>query len=250
MDRLANKLAVITGGTSGIGLSTAQLFKAEGAKVITNARNEQRRQETLDAHSDLFEEVVVADVTDVSALEHFFNQVGERYQQIDVLFLNAGSGTPAPIEHITEEMFDREMAVNLKGVFFSIQKALPFLKEGASVVLNTSVANQLGMANFSIYSAAKAAVRSLAKSLSAELVGRGIRVNAVSPGPIETPFFSKTGMSEEQINQAASQILSQVPMNRFGKPEEVAKFVVFLASDESSYLLGTETEVDGGMATL
>lgn len=250
MNRLADKIAVITGGTSGIGLATARVFKENGARVITNARNEQRKAETLDAYGDLFDAVHVADVTSVAELDDFFAKVGAAYGRVDVLFLNAGAGKPAPIEVVTEASFDQEMAVNLKGVYFGIQKALPYLQEGASIVLNTSIVNQKGMAGFSVYSAAKAAVASLIRSLSAEFVDRGIRVNAVSPGPIETPFFSKTGMNEEQINQAAQQIISQVPIKRFGKPEEVAKFVLFLASDESSFMLGTETEVDGGMATL
>ncbi len=250
MSKLAGKVAVITGGTSGIGLATAQKFKAEGAQVITNARHEQRREETLAAHSELFDDVFLADVAQVADLDRFFKQVGEKYGKVDVLFLNAGKGTPGPIEHVSEEDFDQEFGVNVKGVFFSVQKALPFLSEGSSIILNSSVANQLGMAGFSVYSATKGAVKTLAKAFSAELIPKKIRVNAVSPGPIETPFFSKTGMSEEQINEAASSIQSQVPMGRFGKSEEVANYVTFLASDESSYIIGTELEVDGGMATL
>lgn len=250
MTRLQGKVAVITGGNSGIGLATAKLFKENGAQVITNARNGKRLAETKEAHGDLFADILVADVSKVDELESFFNAVGNKYGKIDVLFLNAGLGSPAPVEHATEAQFDKEFGVNVKGVFFSVQKALPFLTKGASVVLNTSVANQLGMAGFSLYSATKAAVRSLARSLSAELIGKGIRVNAVSPGPISTPFFSKTGMTEEQINEAAQGILQGVPMGRFGEPVEVANYVLFLASDESSYMIGTEVEVDGGMATI
>lgn len=250
MSKLQGKIAVITGGNSGIGLATSRIFQKEGATVITNARNEKRAEETKTQHGDLFSDIIVADVSKVSELEKLFHTVGEKYGKIDTLFLNAGLGKPSPIEHVTEEAFDYEFGVNVKGVFFSIQKALPFLVEGSSVILNTSIVNQMGMANFSVYSATKAAVRSLAQSLSAELVDRGIRINAVSPGPIETPFFNKTGMTEDQINETAQHILQSVPMKRFGKPEEVAKYVLFLASEDSSFMIGTEVEVDGGMATL
>ncbi len=250
MEKLTGKIAVITGGTSGIGLTTAKLFKENGATVITNARTEQRRQETLDQHGDLFTDVFPADVSRVGEIEDFFKRIGEQYGRIDVLFLNAGAGTLLPLEATTEADFDREFAVNVKGVYFGIQQAAPLLTKGASVVLNTSIVNQKGMPNMSIYSATKAAVRSLAKSLSAELVSQGVRINAVSPGPIETPFFSKTNLNEEQIGAIAGSIVEQVPMKRFGKAEEVAKYVLFLASDDSSYMIGTEVEVDGGMATL
>lgn len=250
MSKLNGKVTVITGGTSGIGLATAKAFKANGAKVITNARHAQRQAETQREHSELFDDVFIADVSKVNEIETFFKQVGEKYGKIDALFLNAGMGIPSPIGNVTEEQFDKEFNVNVKGVYFSVQQALPFLTKGASVILNTSIVNQKGMAGFSVYSASKAAVRSFARSLSAELIGQGIRVNAVSPGPISTPFFTKTGMTEEQINEVAQGILSGVPMGRFGAPEEVANYVLFLASDDSSYMVGTEVEVDGGMATL
>ncbi len=250
MTKLAGKVAVITGGNSGIGLATAQLFKENGAIVITNARNEQRLAETKEQFPNLFADIIQADVSKAEEISAFFKAIGDKYQKIDALFLNAGLGVPAPLDQVTEEQFDYEFDVNVKGVFFSVQKALPYLKEGASVILNTSIVNQKGMPGFSVYSATKAAVRSFARTLSAELVGRGIRVNAVSPGPIETPFFSKTGMSEEQINEVAQGILQGIPLGRFGKAKEVANYVLFLASDDSSFMVGTEVEVDGGMATL
>ncbi len=250
MGKLNGKIAVITGGTSGIGLATAKAFKSEGATVITNARHAERRDEALQQHGDLFDHVGIADVGKVDELDRFFKEVGDKYGKINTLFVNAGFGQPAPIEAATEAHFDSQFDVNVKGLYFSIQKALPYFEGGGSIILNTSIANQLGMAGFSVYAATKAAVRSFARTLSAELVGRGIRVNAVSPGPIETPFFNKTGMTPEQIEQAAGQILQNVPIGRFGKPEEVASYVVFLASDDSSFMLGTEVEIDGGMATL
>ncbi len=250
MTKLAGKVAVITGGNSGIGLATAQLFKENGATVITNARNEKRLAQTKEQHPDLFSNIIQADVTKLDEVSQFFQTIGEQYGKIDVLFLNAGIGIPAPLEQVTEDQFDYEFDVNVKGVFFSVQKALPYFTEGSSVILNTSIVNQKGMAGFSVYSATKAAVRSFARTLSAELIGQGIRVNAVSPGPIETPFFSKTGMTEEQIGEVAQNILKGVPMGRFGKAREVANYVLFLASEDSSYMIGTEVEVDGGMATL
>jgi len=250
MGKLAGKIAVITGGTSGIGLASAKLFKAEGATIITHARHEARKAETLANHEGLFDYVGVADAGKVSEVDAFFKEVGEKYGKIDVLFLNAGFGKPSPIEYVTEDFFDSQFAVNVKGLFFSIKSALPYLGKGASVVLNTSIANQLGMTNFSVYAATKAAVRSLARTLSAELVGRGIRVNAVSPGPIETPFLVNAGFSNEQIEAMTGFILSQTPIGRFGQPEEVAKAALFLASDDSSFILGEELVIDGGMATL
>jgi len=250
MTKLERKVAVITGGNSGIGLATAQLFKEQGATVITNARNEKRLAETKSQFPELFADVFQADVTKLNELDAFFKVIGQKYGKIDILFLNAGLGSPRPIDQVTEDQFDHEFNVNVKGVYFSVQKAIPYLAEGSSVILNTSVVNQKGMAGFSVYSATKAAVRSFSRTLSSELIGKGIRVNAVSPGPIDTPFFSKTGMSEEQIGEFAQGILQSVPLGRFGQAQEVANYVLFLASDDSSYMIGTEVEVDGGIANL
>lgn len=249
MKKLANKIAVITGGNSGIGLATAQLFQEQGAQVIINARNEKRLKETKEQLGDQFD-VLQADVSKVDELTAFFNAIGEKYGRIDVLFLNAGIAPFAPVDQVDEAFFDKVFNVNVKGVFFSVQKALPYLSEKASIILNTSVVNQMGMPQASIYSASKAAVRSLAQTISAELVGRGIRVNAVSPGPIQTPIYGKLGFTEEQTNEMAQGILSQVPMGRFGAPDEIAKAALFLATEDSSFILGAEIEVDGGMSTL
>ncbi len=250
MSKLEKKVAVITGGNSGIGLATAQTFKNEGAIVVTNARNQQRLEETQADHGDLFDDVILADVTKVDQLESLFNSVGEKYGQIDVLFLNAGIAKFLPIEHVDDGFYNAHFDTNVRGIIFGVQKALPYLKEGSSIILTTSVVNQMGMANSSVYAATKAAVRSLAQSLSAELVDRGIRVNAVSPGPIETPIFGKMELEQEQIDEMAQGILGKVPLKRFGTSEEVAKAALFLASNDSSFVVGAEIEVDGGMATL
>lgn len=249
MKKLSNKVAVVTGGNSGIGLAAAREFKAEGAQVIINARNAERLAQTQTELGDEFD-ILQADVQKIDELAGFFQQVGEKYGKIDVLYLNAGIAWFAPIEQADEAFFDAQFNTNVKGVFFSVQKALPYLSEGASVIITSSIAGQTGMPNGHVYGATKAAVTSLAKSLSAELVGRKIRVNAISPGPIETPIFSKMGLPEEAIQEMAGGILQQVPMGRFGTSEEVAKLALFLASDDSAYIIGTDIEVDGGMATL
>ncbi|MGB0522015.1 MAG: SDR family oxidoreductase [Flammeovirgaceae bacterium] len=249
MARLENKVAVITGGNSGIGLATAHLFKKEGASVVINARNEQRLAETKAEVGDDFE-VLQLDVSKTSELEQFYKQVGEQHGKIDVLFLNAGIGIFQPVDAWDEATFDHLVNVNVKGVFFGVQKALPYLAEGASVIINTSISNQMGMPASSVYAASKAAVRSLARTLSAELLPRGIRVNAVSPGPIATPIYDKMGMPQEQLDEFANGIKQQVPLGRFGSPEEVAHTILFFASPESSYVVGTELEVDGGMTNL
>lgn len=249
MARLENKVAVITGGNSGIGLATAQLFKKEGATVIINARNEKRLAETKEAVGEDFD-VLQLDVSNTAELEQFYAQISEKHGKIDVLFLNAGIGIFQPIDAWDEATFDHLINVNVKGVFFGIQKAIPHLAEGASVIINTSISNQMGMPASSAYAATKAAVRSLARTLSAELLPHGIRINAVSPGPISTPIYSKMGMPEQQLNEFADGIKQQVPLGRFGNPEEVANTILFFASPESSYVVGTELEVDGGMTNL
>ena len=250
MGKLNGKVAVITGGNSGIGLATAKLFKEEGATVIINARNEQRLAETKAEFNGTFDAIIQADVSEVSQLESLFNQVGNQFGKIDILFLNAGVALFAPLEALDEDTFDKQFNINVKGVFFGVQKALPHLADGASIIINSSVVNQIGMPNASAYAASKAAVRSLSRTFSAELVGRGIRVNTVSPGPIETPIYGKLGFTEEQTQEMAGGILSQVPLGRFGTPDEIAKTVLFLASDDASYIVGAEIEVDGGMVNV
>ena len=250
MADLTGKIALVTGGGNGIGLASAKALKAAGATVVTAGRNEKRAEDFRTQYGDVFDKVYVADAGSVPETNAFVEQVGKDYGRIDVIFANAGFGEPAPLGHITEENFDKQFNVNVKGVIFTVQAALPYLKEGASIILNSSIANQLGFANFSVYAATKGAVKTLGKIMAAELVGKGIRVNVVSPGPIDTGFFGATGMSEEEQAQTGEYIKGQVPMGRFGKAEEIGAYVAFLASDGSTYMTGTEVEIDGGMATL
>ena len=247
--RLENKIALITGGNSGIGLATAKQFKAEGATVIVTARSEESYKV---AKSEIGEEfdVVKTDVTNLGELDGLFDHIKNKYGRLDVVFANAGIAKFAPLEAINEELFDSQFNTNVKGLFFTVQKAAPLLSKGASVILNSSISNTKGMPNTNIYAATKAAVRSLARTLSAELVGRGIRVNAVSPGPIDTPIYSKLGLPEEAVKDFAKQIEETTPIGRFGHADELAKVALFLASDDSSFLLGAEIVADGGISQL
>jgi NAD(P)-dependent dehydrogenase (short-subunit alcohol dehydrogenase family) len=249
MSRMQNKVAVITGGNSGIGLATAKAFVKEGAKVALLGRD----SETLDAAVAELGDAALGirgDVTSPEDLDRLFSTVEQQLGKIDVLFVNAGVAQVRPIDAVDEAHFDLIFGVNVKGAYFTVQKAVPLLNDGASVILNTSVANQTGNANFSVYSASKAALRSLARTLSAELVDRGIRVNAISPGPIETPIYGRLELPEQVIDELAEQFSSRVPLKRFGSPDEIASGVVFLASADSSFILGHELVVDGGMTQL
>ena len=249
MKRLEGKVAVVTGGNSGIGRATAREFSEQGARVVISGRD----QQTLDeAKREIGGDVltVKADVSDLADTDRLFAVVKEKFGKVDVLFVNAGVGKFAPLEAVTEKFFDEIMDINFKGAYFTIQKALPFLNDNASIILNTSINAHIGMPNSSVYAASKAALLTLARTLSSELVARGIRVNAVSPGPVTTPIFNRMGLPPEQLQQIAEGIQSQVPMKRFGTPEEIAKTVLFLASSDSSFLLGTEIVADGGMSQL
>ena len=246
MKALEGKVAVITGGSSGIGLATAKLFQQAGARVAISGRN----QQALDAAAKELGNGIVtvqADAGKVQDAEALFAAVNGKLGHIDVLFANAGIAKFAPVGEVSEAFYDEIFDINVKGVFFTLQKALPFLNDKASIVLNTSVVNQSGLPNTSVYAASKAAVRSLARTLAAELAGRGIRVNVVSPGPIETPIFGKMGLPKETLDAFAANVVSQMPLKRFGRPEEVAQTALFLASDASSYITGVEVNVDGGL---
>ena len=247
MSKLNNKVAVITGGNSGIGLAIAKEFTNQNANVVIFGRN----QETLDqAVSEISNGTlaVQGDVRNSQDLDKLFQLVKDKYGKIDTLVVNAGGAKMAPIEHVTEELFDEINDINYKGAYFTVQKALPLLSAGASVTLVSSVANIKGFPGMSVYSASKAAVRSLARTLAAELAPRGIRVNSLSPGPIDTPIFNRIGLPEEQIDEAKQNFASQVPIKRLAKPEEMASVALFLASEDSSYVNGADIAADGGLA--
>ena len=246
MSKLNNKVAVVTGGSSGIGLATDHRFIADGAQVVITGRN----QETLDAAvAELGERAtgIRGDVANLEDLDRLFAQVQEQFGRVDVPFANAGIAPFVPLEAVTEKHFDVLFNINVRGLFFTVQKDLPLLSEGASVILNASVVSQSGLPNTSVYSATKAAVRSLGRTLAAELSPRGIRVNVVSPGLIETPLVGKLGLSQDEVEAFGAQIVQQTPLGRLGKPEEIASTVAFLASDDASYFAGADLVADGGM---
>jgi NAD(P)-dependent dehydrogenase (short-subunit alcohol dehydrogenase family) len=249
MARLAGKVAVIVGGNSGIGLASAKAFVREGANVVIAGRD----QATLDhASRELGTGVVAvrADVSQLSDLDRLFTTTRERFGRIDVLFANAGIAHFVPVEEVSEKFFDSIFDVNTKGLFFTVQRALPLFTRGTSVILTTSSVAERGLRGASVYAASKAAVRSLARSFSAELAERGVRVNVLCPGPVDTPIFGRMELPPEAMKAMSETIRSRVPMKRFGRPEELANAAVFLASDESSFMLGAEVAVDGGSAQL
>lgn len=249
MDRLKGKRALITGGTSGIGLETARQFLAEGARVAVTGTN----PETLEAARKALGPdalVIKADASDVAGQKAVADAVKQAFGGLDVVFVNAGIALLKPIADWDEAGFDRVFDINVKGPYFLLQALLPILANPASIVLNTSVNAHVGMPNSSVYGASKAALQSFIRTLSGELIGRGIRLNAVSPGPIATPLYGKLGFSEADLKTVADSIKGQVPAGRFGEPSEIAKAVVFLASDEAAYTVGAEIMIDGGMGTL
>jgi NAD(P)-dependent dehydrogenase (short-subunit alcohol dehydrogenase family) len=249
MSRLNGKFALITGGTSGIGLATAQLFEQEGAKVAITGQS----QERLDrASKQLGAEVLAlrADMRSPDDLDAVFAQIKERWGKLDILFVNAGITKFGSLLDADKAFIDETMDTNFKGSLFTVQKAVPLMPKNSSIVFNTSINNRMGMPNSGIYSASKAALRSIVRVLAAELIDRGIRVNAVSPGPINTPLYTKLGIPQQQVEQVAAKLQQTIPMKRFGTPDEIAKAVLFLASDEASFVLGAELVVDGGWTEL
>ncbi|NKJ42244.1 SDR family oxidoreductase [Novosphingobium sp. SG720] len=245
-----NKVVVITGGTSGIGLATAQAFVAAGASVFITGR----RRDTLDAAIKAIGGRVTgvrSDMSNLADIDRLYDAVQQQHAQIDVLFANAGGGSFAPLGAISEEQYQQTFDTNVKGVLFTVQKALPLLRDGAAVVMTSSTAAVTGTAAFSVYSATKAAVRSFARSWILDLKDRKIRVNAVSPGPIETTGLVELAGADAAAQQGLLDILAgQVPLGRVGQPQEVAKAVLFLASDQASFVNGIELFVDGGMAQI
>ena len=248
-NKLEGKIAVITGGNSGIGLATAKRFVSEGSYVFITGR----RQKKLDvALSETGNNVtgVQGDVSDLADLDRLYNTVKDQKGHNDILFANAGIAQFAPLGEISEEHFDNIFRINVKGLLFTVQKALPLFHDGGSIILNASIGSSKGVEESSVYSATKAAVRSFARTWTVDLRHRKIRVNAISPGPIDTPIFGNLLQNEEQSTQFKKNIVNTVPIGRMGSPDEVAKAVSFLASDDSSYITGIELFVDGGLAQI
>jgi len=244
MSQLDGKIAVVTGGNSGIGYASAKKLKSDGARVIITGRSAEKVEQ---AASQLGVKGLVADVLDLKAVGAVAEQIQREYGKVDILFVNAGIFAPAPIGQISEEMFDTQMGINFKGAVFTIEKFLPILNEGASIINLSSVNAYTGMPNTAVYAASKAAMNSYTRTAATELAPRNIRVNAINPGPIQTPIFSKTGMPEEQLNGFAQAMQHRVPLKRFGQPEDIAELVAFLASDKAAFITGSEYNIDGGI---
>lgn len=230
-----------------MGLATARLFAQEGAKVVITGRRQKELDEAVASVGENIEGVQ-GDVANLADLDRLAAHIKAKYGRVDIIFANAGLGRLNPIENVTEGEYDLIFNVNVKGLFFSVQKLLPLVPDGGSIILNASIAANKGMEAFSVYSASKAAVRSFARSWTNDLKARKIRVNTLSPGPIETPILSKAGLSEEQVEGFKASLTAQVPLGRIGHVDEIAKPVLFLASDDSSYITGIELTVDGGMS--
>ncbi|MDJ0624729.1 MAG: SDR family oxidoreductase [Desulfocapsaceae bacterium] len=243
MISLDNKSAVITGGNSGMGYATAQKFKELGANAIITGRNPTALEK---AATELGVKAIVADQANLQDLDNLIDQVKAHFGSIDILFINAGVASFAPVEHVSEDQFDNIMNVNFKGAFFTLQKFLPILKDGASVINLSSINAYTGMPNTAIYAASKAALNSLTRTAAYELAPRHIRINSVNPGPVNTELFGKLGMPDEAIKEFSSAMQTRIPLKRFGTPEDIANLVAFLASDDASFITGAEYNIDGG----
>jgi NAD(P)-dependent dehydrogenase (short-subunit alcohol dehydrogenase family) len=249
MKRFDNKSVLVTGGNSGIGLATALEFARQGARVIITGRD----QATLDqAKAQLGPNAIAVrnDAGDIKAGKALATALNGQGIKLDALFINAGVARFAPLEAIDEALWDETFNVNVKGAYFAIQALAPLLNDGAAIILNGSINARIGMPSSSVYAASKAALISLAKTLSSELISRGIRVNVVSPGPVATPIYDRLGLPAEQLGELAAGIQEQIPLKRFGTPDEIASAVVYLSSPEAAFIVGTELIVDGGMSQL
>jgi NAD(P)-dependent dehydrogenase (short-subunit alcohol dehydrogenase family) len=248
--KLAGKIALVTGGSSGLGLATAKRFVAEGAYVFITGR----RQPELDAAAKEIGtgvSAIAGDVSNLADLDRLFATIKQQKGRLDILFANAGGGAFAPLGQVTEAQFDKYFGINVKGTLFTVQKALPLIPTGGAIVINGSMVSIKGIPGFGVYAATKAALRSFARTWSVDLKGRNIRVNVVSPGTVVTPAYkSELGLTDEQIKEFAAQAAQTTPLARTGTPDEIAKTVVFLASDDSSFVNGIELFVDGGAAQI
>jgi NAD(P)-dependent dehydrogenase (short-subunit alcohol dehydrogenase family) len=247
MSKLEGKVALITGGSTGIGLATAELFINEGARVIVTGRSEGA---LADAQQELGPKAIAikSDTSNLKDVQKLIDEVKRQFGRIDVLFANAGVARFAPFEESGEQFFDEQFSINVKGLYFTIQAALPLIPPGGTVLLNASVVNKKAFPTASVYAATKAAVRSFGRTLAAELAPRGIRVNTISPGPVTTPIFGKMGLPPEAVQQFEETMAQSVALKRFGQADEIAKVALFLATEDSSYMVGTELFVDGGLA--
>lgn len=244
MKNLENKVAIVTGGNSGIGYAAAAELTAKGAKVIVTGRN---KEALTKAETELNVTGIVADQSDLKSLDNLVLQIKEKFGKIDIVFLNAGIASFAPVDSASEEHYDSIMNVNVKGTYFTVQKLLPILNDGGSIIFNTSVNAHLAMPNSSVYAASKAAVLSLNKVFAVELASRKIRVNAVSPGPVETPLYGKLGLEKAEVDGFGALLEQKILLKRFAQASEIAKTVGFLASDDASFITGSEIVVDGGL---
>lgn len=248
--KLNGKIALITGGNSGIGLATAKLFKQEGAKVIVTARSSETFAKAQSELTPLGIDVIQADVSRLADLDKLYAEIKTKYGALDTLFANAGIAYFRPTSDSDENFFDQQFNTNVKGLYFTVQRALPLFRAGSTVILNASVVAGKGIAGASVYSATKAAVRSFARSWTAEIPVSQTRFNVLSPGPIETPIYGKMGMPADQLAGFAAHMSSQVPAKRFGSSEEMAKAALFLASTDSSYIAGVDLLADGGLGSI
>lgn len=244
MKNLENKVAIVTGGNSGIGYAAAAVLAERGAKVIVTGRNKEALNK---AEQELNVTGIAADQSDLKSIDNLVAEVTAKFGKVDAVFLNAGIASFAPLELASEEHYDSIMNVNVKGVYFTLQKLLPILNDGASIILNTSVNASVGMPNSSVYAASKAALLSLNRVFATELAPRKIRINAVSPGPVETPIYGKLGLEKEEVEGFGAVLADKILLKRFGQASEIGKTVAFLASDDASFITGTEIVVDGGL---
>ena len=245
MNRLKGKTAVITGGNSGIGLATAQLFLEEGARVIITGRRADAVKQAIESlGSEAFG--IISDAGNMTDVRTLPGEVKKITPQVDILFANAGVGLFAPFNETSEDLFDSNLNVNFKGVFFTVQGLLPLIPNGGSILLNSTILVHSGLETTAAYSASKGAVLALGKTLAIELASRKIRVNSISPGPISTPIYNKMGMTEDVLKEFAAAVQAKVPLKRFGESRDVAQVALFLASDDSSFMTGSEVSVDGG----
>lgn len=249
MEKLAGKIALVTGGNSGIGLTTAKLFAEHGAQVIITGRRQAVVEEAVASIGGTARGLSI-DISNLDDLDRLYTDIAERHGRLDILVANAGIILPAPSEAVDEQQFDSQFAINAKGTFYTVQKALPLLSAGSSVVLVSSIAHRMALDAHIVYAATKAAVRSFARSWAAELKQRRIRVNCLSPGPVNTPIIEKLGVSAAQFDAFEAMLSARIPLGRLGRPEELADAALFLASQDSSFITGIDLCVDGGLSQL